>query len=74
MARRSISIDEKIEQQKKIVFNLKDKYEAALAELDRLQQKRIELKNKELLKAIENSNRSFDEIMAFLGYNDEAEE
>lgn len=74
MARRSISIDEKIEQQKKIVFNLKDKYEAALAELDRLQQKRIELKNKELLKAIENSSRSFDEIMAFLGYNDEAEE
>lgn len=74
MARRSISIDEKIEQQKKIVFNLKDKYEAALAELDRLQQKRIGLKNKELLKAIENSNRSFDEIMAFLGYNDEAEE
>jgi ATP phosphoribosyltransferase regulatory subunit HisZ len=74
MARRSISIDEKIEQQKKIVFNLKDKYEAALAELDKLQQKRIELKNKELLKAIENSSRSFDEIMAFLGYNDEAEE
>lgn len=74
MARRSISIDEKIEQQKKIVFNLKDKYEAALAELDRLQQKRIELRNKELLKAIENSNRSFNEIMAFLGSNDEAEE
>ena len=74
MARRSISIDEKIEQQKKIVFILKDKYEAALAELDRLQQKRIELRNKELLKAIENSNRSFDEIMAFLGSNDEAEE
>ena len=39
MARRSISIDEKIEQQKKIVFNLKDIYEAALAELDKLQQK-----------------------------------
>lgn len=74
MARRNISIDEKIEQQKMIVFHLKDKYEAALAELDRLQQKRIELKNKELLKAIENSNRSFDEIMAFLGSNDEAEE
>ena len=37
MARRSISIDEKIEQQKKIVFSLKDKYEAALAELDRIQ-------------------------------------
>lgn len=66
MARRSISIDEKIEQQKKVVFQLKDKYDAAVAELDRLQQKRLELRNKELLKAIETSSRSFDEIMAFL--------
>ena len=66
MARRSISIDEKIEQQKKVVFQLKDRYDAALAELDRLQQKRNELRNKELLKAIESSDRTYDEIIAFL--------
>lgn len=66
MARRTISIDEKIEQQKQLVFALKDKYEAALAELDRLQQKRNELRNKELLKAIECSKRSYDEILTFL--------
>lgn len=36
MARRSISIDEKIERQKEITFVLKDKYEAAVAELDAL--------------------------------------
>ncbi len=66
MARRTISIDEKIERQKQLVFALKDKYEAALAELDRLQQKRNELRNKELLKAIECSKRSYDEILTFL--------
>ncbi len=49
-----------------IVFQAKDKYDAALAELDRLQQKKNEIQNKELIKAIEKSGRSFDEIMAFL--------
>ncbi len=48
------------------MFQAKDKYDAALAELDRLQQKKNELQNKELIKAIEKSDRSFDEIMAFL--------
>ena len=71
MARRSISIDERIEQQKKVVFQLKDRYDAALAELDRLQQKRNELRNKELLKAIESSDRTYDEIIAFLKKEDE---
>ena len=71
MARRSISIDEKIEQQKKVVFQATDKYDAALAELDRLQQKRNELRNKELLKAIESSSRTYDEIIEFLKNRDQ---
>ncbi len=66
MARRSISLDEKIERQKQIVFQIKDKYDAAVAELDRLQQKRNELRNKELLKAVAASEKTYDEIMAFL--------
>lgn len=66
MARRSISIDEKIERQKEITFALKDKYEAAVAELDALIQKKKELQNKELLKVIQNSKRSTEEIIAFL--------
>ena len=66
MARRSISIDEKIERQKEITFALKDKYKAAVAELDALIQKKKELLNKELLKAIQNSKRSTEEIIAFL--------
>lgn len=66
MARRSIFIDEKIERQKEITFALKDKYEAAVAELDALIQKKKELQNKELLKVIQNSKRSTEEIIAFL--------
>ncbi len=42
MAGRRISIDEKIERQKKVVFALKDKYDAALAELDALMQQKKE--------------------------------
>ena len=71
--RRNISIDEKIEQQKQVVFQAKDKYDAALAELDRLQKKRDEARNKELMAAISNSNRSYEDIMAFLK-NDEEQE
>ena len=59
-------MDEKIERQKEITFALKDKYEAAVAELDALIQKKKELQNKERLKAIQNSNRSTEEIIAFL--------
>lgn len=66
MARRSISVDGKIERQKEITFALKDKYEAAVAELDALIQKKKELQNKELLKVIQNSKRSTEEIIAFL--------
>lgn len=43
MARRSISIDEKIDRQKAVVLAIKKKYDAALAELDALQQKKKEL-------------------------------
>ncbi len=66
MARRSISIDEKIAQQKQVVFQAKDKYEAAVAELDKLMKKRDELRSKELLAAFATSSKSFDEVMSFL--------
>lgn len=66
MARGSISIDEKIQQQKQVVSRAKDKYDAALADLEQLMKKRDEIRNKELLNAIASSDRSFDEIMAFL--------
>ena len=70
MARRKISIDDRIEQQKLAVSKAKDRYEAELEQLNQLMKKRDELRNKELLQAIEHSNRSFEEIMDFLGIDD----
>ena len=73
MARRKISIDDRIEQQKLVVSKAKDRYEAELEQLNQLMKKCDELRNKELLQAIEHSNRSFEEIMDFLGTDDSQE-
>ena len=70
MARRKLSIDDKIEQQKLVVSKAQDRYEAELEELNQLMKKRDELRNKELLQAIEQSKRSFEEIMDFLNTDD----
>lgn len=75
MTRRSISIDEKIDRQKAVVLAIKKKYDAALAELDALQQKKKELQGEELLKAFANSNRSLDEVISFMqGQNPDDDE
>lgn len=66
MARRSQSIEDKIQLQKQVVSKAKDKYDGAVAELERLMKRRDELRNKELLDAIASSDRSFDEVMNFL--------
>lgn len=70
MARRKPSIDNKIEQQKLVVSKTKDRYEAELEQLNQLMKKRDELRNKELLQAIEQSKRSFEEIIDFLNTDD----
>ena len=66
MARRSISIEEKIEIQKGQVSKAKDRYETELAKLEKLMRKRDELRSKELMEAFTNSERSFEEVMRFL--------
>ena len=70
MARRKLSIDDKIEQQKLVLSKAQDRYEAELEELNQLMKKRDELRNKEMLQTIEQSKRSFEEIMDFLSTND----
>jgi formiminotetrahydrofolate cyclodeaminase len=66
MARKTYTIEEKIELQKQVVSKAKDKYDNAVEELEKLMTKRNEIKNKELLEAITKSDKSFDEIMDFL--------
>ena len=67
MARRTITIDEKIKSAEAEVLNAKAKYDAAVEKLDALIVKKREIESKELLKAFEKSDRSLEEILAFLG-------
>ena len=48
--RRTITLDEKIEKAQQAVFQAKDKYDAAMEELNKLQKKKQELQKQELLK------------------------
>ena len=64
--RKTISIDDKINEQKQVVSRAKAKYESALAELNDLMKKRDEIRNKQLLEAIASSDRSFAEILEFI--------
>ena len=66
MARRTISIDEKIERAKLKVSKAKDRYDEALSELKNLMEEKKKLQSKELMDAINKSNRTYEEIMEFL--------
>ena len=71
MAKQSVSIDEKIKRQKEVVSTSKDKYEAALNELNHLIKKKQDSQGKELLNAFINSDKSLDEILAFMSGKNE---
>ena len=58
--------DERIEQQEQAVSRIKDRYDAEVSKLEELMNKRDVLRKKELMKAIEDSGKSFDEIIKFL--------
>lgn len=66
MARRVISLEEKINKAQAEVSSAKDRYDNAVAELEKLLTKRRELEAKELLNAFAASDRSLDEVIAFL--------
>ena len=74
MSKRSIAIDEKIKKQKEAVAIAKDKYEATLDELNLLIKKKQDLQGKELLNAFVNSDKSLDDILAFMGGKQENNE
>ena len=58
--------DKRIEQQEQVVSRIKDRYDAEVSKLEELMNKRDELRKKELMKAIEDSGKGFDEIIKFL--------
>lgn len=64
--RKVTNIDDEIRNQEETVTKAKQKYDTEVAKLKDLYAKRDEEKKKALLKAVENSEKSYDEIMAFL--------
>jgi len=66
MARRSVSIEEKIDRQKEVVAKAKDKYDDALNELKMLMKKKQDMEGKELLNAFISSGKSLEEILDFM--------
>ena len=68
--RKTITLDEKIEKAQEAVVKTKARYDAAVKELRDLLEKKEAQRKQELLEAIENSSRSYDEIMAFLKAED----
>lgn len=62
-----MAIDTKIEKAKKRVDTAEKKYQEALDNLEMLMKKRDTIRNDELIAAITASEKTFDEIMEFLG-------
>ena len=61
------TIEDQITKQEDAVAKAKAKYDAEVVKMKDLYAKKDEIKKKELLKAVENSKRSYEEIMEFLG-------
>ena len=57
--RRTISLEEKIEKAQNAVYLAKDKYDAAVEELNQLLKKKREMQRKDIQKALETSTRTY---------------
>ena len=66
MARRVISLDEKIRKAEAAVASAKAKFDAALDELEKLVTKRKQLDDKKVLEAYHAGDKTADEIVAFI--------
>jgi len=66
MARRTITIEEKITRAEEETKRAKKKYDACLDELNRLREKKEKIENEEILTAVKKSRRSHKEILRFL--------
>ena len=66
MARRSISLDEKIEKAEAAMLAAKAKYDKAHDEMEKLVTKRKQLDDKKVLKAYHSGNKTAEEIIEFI--------
>jgi len=66
MSRRVITIEEKIEKAQAAVLATKEKYDAALDELEKLVAKRKQMEDKKLLDAYHEGDKTAEEIIEFI--------
>ena len=66
MARRVVTLDEKIRKAEAAVAAAKAKYDAARDELEKLVTKRKQLDDKKVLEAYHAGDKTADEIVAFI--------
>ena len=82
MARRAISIDEQIDRQEAVVLamkkkidDMKVKYEAEIEKMAKLVEKKKSISRQEIIKLLDTTTRTDDEIKAFLkGENPDEED
>lgn len=68
------SLMQKIEKVEKSISQNREQYEKLTAELEELHQKQKAIQSQELLKAISESPRSFEDIMRYIQGDGEREE
>ena len=76
--RKQCTIEDRIKKAETVLVKAKEKYDAALENLNRLVKKKKEMESRELMQAYEKSDRSIEEALAFLrgsasGDEDESE-
>ena len=82
MARRAISIDEQIDRQEAVVLamkkkmdEIKEKYDAEVEKMAKLVEKKRNIARQEIIKLLDSTTRTDDEIKAFLkGENPDQED
>lgn len=60
------SLEQKIEKIEKAISKNREQYDRLTAELEELYKKQKALQSEELLKAIKESSRSYEEILSFI--------
>ena len=68
------SLEQKIEKVEKAISRNREQYEKLTTELEELHQKQKAIQREELLKAIAESTRSYEEILRFIQSASEEEE
>ena len=68
------ALEAKIEKAQALVSKTKKQYDAAVAALSDLLDKRDALRRDELVKAIMKSDRTYEEVLAFLNAGEDEEE